>query len=299
MRSFKIYGNTTGQIFDLNSTPFFLHKIKNLGIKFKHDYLTIQNKQFKTLSEYQYENITGTLTIKGYDNYELFRKLLVRNQSFRFFYSPVSELERYIYCDFEIITKTELNAFGNLNCEFSIMPKSLWLKDIVINTEISNDGNEGKVYALIPAANEYGYTYDLTGLTDEWEYGYKYRGDINGMAELINDGDTEIPIVITIYGAISNPVVNLFDVNNNLIQQAQFTTEIGNNEKFIIDSNADNMKIVLVNSANQEIDKTSTQDYTKKTYITLPVGTFRIEITEQNLSPVSGMINYSTNYIGA
>lgn len=301
MRRFKIYGNDTGQTYELNELPYFLQKIKNIGIKYKYGYLKIQNRQTQTSKEYQYDDIDGTLTIQGYENYETLRRFLVRNNSFRFYYSPVLSLERYILCDFTIITKTDINALGFLNCDFTITPKSLWLEDVVINTEITKDDSTGKIYKSTGLAGMwgYGYKYDNTGLLEQWTYGYTYNSEINGTAELINNGDVETPLQITLFGPTVNPAISLFDVNNNLLQQAQFTVSISEGEKLIIDSNAENMKIVLVNTSNQEIDRTSTQDYTKKTYLTLPVGSFRLTISDGNLTPVNGMVNYQTNYIGA
>ena len=120
---------------------------------------------------------------------------------------------------------------------------------------------------------------------------YNYRYNISGQNSVVlnNTGSVETPLKIVLNGVATNPTFALYDVNDNLLQNASFEVTVASGEKFIVDSDEENMKVVLVNTSNEEIDKTTTQDYSKTTYINLPVGEHTLIISDDNDVQITGL----------
>ena len=306
MRKFKIIGKTTGAIFDLNNKEYLLYAPKNLGLKFKNSFVKIFNSRFKTESEYEFQDINSVLMMSGYARYETFRNFIAKNakDGFLFFYSPYTDIERFIECEINELRKEELNFDGTLRCNFIITPKSYWKKDQVSYTEFTESLNVGKFYAIDGEESgdfqyNYGYREDESELVDLFSYNYVYANVGLNESLLINNGDYETSVKITLSGPFINPYLQLVDVNGNTVQDAKFVIAVDSDEKFVINSSPSMLRVSLINNLGEEIDKTGTQDFERTTYLTLPVGEYTLKISEDNEQSVTGTIEYELNYIGA
>lgn len=282
VRQFELYGLANGQTISLNNNTYFLNLPKGLGIKVVNEYFTLGTLQIKTKSDVEYENITGNLLISSYNNYEIFRKFVAVNKTkgFKLYYTPKNEnLKKYILCDIVQLQKSEIEQYGHLNCPVTITPKTAWLTDKNFEIQFSVSQTRGKKYPF--------------------RYPYRYNAAGSNEAVLTNDGDFEIPLEIYLEGPFINLYLRLFDTNNKLVQSAMFEVEVGAGERFFISSNPETLGISLFNINNEKLDKTTTQDYERTTYLTLPVGTYTLKISEQNESTIAGVIKAQEQYLGA
>lgn len=307
MRTFKLYGNTTGTYIYFNSNNNFLINPQNLGINIKNTYQRLGNKNIKTDEEFIFQTFLAEIYFLNYQKYTDFITFISKNKTngFRLYYSPYTDYERYSECDFTEISKTELDEYKRLKSTFKIELKSYWLLDITKSSTFEEDATLGKEYILDETETNplFAYAYVYLEDTDEdsdslFYYNYRYNIAGKNTVTLINNGSVETSLKIVLNGVATNPTLALYDVNGNLIQNASFTITVASGEQFIIDSDEENMKIALINTSLEEIDETQTQDYSKTTYITLPVGEYNLIISDDNAVAITGYVEYKLQYLG-
>jgi len=306
MRKFRIEGLRTGAVFDLNNYTYLLYAPKNLGLKFKMDFLKVFNTRFETQNNYEFQNINSILMIKSYNFYETFREFIAKNKTagFKFWYSPTIGIERFIYCNVESLGKEELNIDSTLRCPFVLTPKSYWqvagssssgfVEGDVTGKAYLEDSQESGLFAF-----NYGYREDPSEVVDLFKFNYIYASAGTNEALLINNGDLETTLKVTLNGPAINPYLQIVDVNGNTVQDALFNITIAAGEKLIINSDPEHLSVNLININGQSVDVTNSQDFARTTYMTLPIGEFTIKISEENDRNVVGLIEYSINYMGA
>lgn len=307
MRKFKLYGNSTGAYIDFSNDNNFLTNPQNLGITLKNTYQRLGNKNIKTDEEFTFKNFLANIEFSSYARYTEFINFISanKNSGFKLYYAPYTANEIYCECDFTEISKEELNIFGKLNSKFSVQFKSYWLFDVTKNSNFEEDTTLGKEYILDEEETNSLFAYAYTYTEDSEEevdslFKYNYRYNISGQNTVVlnNTGSVETPLKIVLNGVATNPTFALYDVNDNLLQNASFEVTVASGEKFVVDSDEENMKVVLINTANEEIDKTITQDYSKTTYITLPVGEHTLIISDDNDVQITGYVEYKLQYLG-
>jgi hypothetical protein len=298
VRTFRLKGNKTGEVIDLSGSVYFLSAPKNLGIKIKKQYIHLFGRRIPTEAENEYLPFSGDINIMGnaYANYEALRAFVAKNKAagFKLYYAPTGAAERYMVCDVEQLEKSELESTGLLISGITLQPRSLWLVDVTVNAEFESNEDSGKIYFDL-GGGEYAYSYaDIGG----GEYAYTYSDSAAGEANLINSGDEETSLKITVDGPLLNPYFQIFDVNGNVVQTAKINETITSGEKLIIDSDPEGLKVVHVTTAGAEVDWRDNQDYTMTTYLTLPVGEYVLRITHDNADPIAGKVEYSMQHIG-
>lgn len=307
MRKFKLYGNSTGTFIDFSDDNNFLTNPQNLGITLKNTYQKLGNKNIKIDEEFTFKTFIANISFSGYVKYTNFINFISanKNSGFKLFYAPYTENERYCECDFTEISKEELDVFGKLNSKFSVQFKTYWLFDITKNSAFVEDTTLGKEYILDAEETNplFAYAYAFAEDTEEESdslFKYNYRYNISGQNTVVlnNTGSVETTLKIVLNGVATNPTFALYDVNDNVLQTASFELTVASGEQFIVDSAENNMKVVLVNTSNEEIDKTETQDFSKTTYITLPVGEHTLVISDDNDVQITGYVEYKLQYLG-
>lgn len=306
MRKFKIQGLNTGAEFDLNNFTYLLYAPANLGLKFKTEFLKVFNTRFEISNEYDFQDFNCMLMIKGYSEYETFRNFIAKNieSGFRLWYSPTIGIDRYIVCSVSELDKTELTFDGTLRCKFVLTPKSYWQVGSTSSSEFVEGEILGKAYLEDTEESglfgfNYGYKEDPSEVVDLFKHNYIYAGASTNEAFLINNADFKTALKITLSGPAIKPYLQLIDVNGNIVQDALFDLTILEGEKLVINSDPANLAIDLININGQATDKTDSQDYSRTTYLTLPVGEFTLRISEENGRNVIGVIEYNLNFMGA
>ena len=136
------------------------------------------------------------------------------------------------YCEGRVTNmgKTEMDTFRNLPQDFEFTQTTPFFekRENTISIQVSA---EGKLYPF--------------------KYPYKYGRNEVLNTDIENTYLFEAPLVITMYGAISNPTIRLFDENNEVYNVVSFIDENGD---------ADNLlsgEKIVINSAQKKIYKTS------------------------------------------
>ena len=112
--------------------------------------------------------------------------------------------------------KTEINEFGVLEQQFVFQPLTPFFEKVENDVRIQVS-SVGKKYSF-----NYPYHYGLNQIENN---------SIN------NTYIKDIPINVTIYGAISNPIVSLLDENNNIYNQVRFlNVDLQEGQSIIINS---------------------------------------------------------------
>ena len=146
------------------------------------------------------------------------------------------------YCGGKVtsLSKDEKDQFGNLaqNLEFTMTTPFFLKKENDIIFQLSS---EGKRYPF------------------KYPYFYGYNQVENNLID--NPYLLDIPLIISIYGAISNPTINLLNENGDSYNRVQFgTTEepviISKNEKLVINSAQKKIYKVVIDSKGNEIKGT-------------------------------------------
>ena len=313
IRQFKIKGLTTGVTLDLNNfKKFLLTNPSGLGIALTNEYIRILNKRINVRKEKDYKPITATIEVTGETrsdwewNYAELRDFIVANSKdgFALYYSAVENKERYIVCDVKLLSKTEKTTYGILvPVEFEI--RSNWLEDRQISVEVDTDEKLGLgFYDLdIPDIEEtnknlfgYGFMHDLIG--EEDEYNYRFIKGVKGEAELVNSGDTETPLLITITSPCLNPLIQILDNNGVPVQSCRINTSVEDGEKLIINSDPENLDIYILTTLNEKVHRVDRLDLESDGFMTLPVGEYTLVISDENESNIGGSVSFSIQYLG-
>lgn len=164
------------------------------------------------------------------------------------------------YCEGRVVSlgKTEIDTFRNLPQEFEFLQTTPFFvkreNTIVIQTS-------------------------ATGKSYPFKYPYSY-----GRSELVNnDIDNayllDIPLIVTIYGAIDNPTLSLVDENNTPYNTVGFTETLQENERIIINS-AQN-KIWKIDANGVKTDYSPEVDPTHNTFLMAKGGYSKLTVNSQ------------------
>lgn len=119
--------------------------------------------------------------------------------------------------------------------------------------------------------------YSSIGKSYPYKYPYSYGINLVENNEIINPYILDIPIIITIEGAIDNPTVNLLDENGDSYAQVRFSgITLDQGEKIII--NSAQHKIYKVDSLGQESDYTPEVDPQYDTFLRAQSGVSKISV---------------------
>lgn len=319
IRQFKIRGLTTGVTLDLNDfNKFLLTNPSGLGIALTNEYIRILNKRINVSREKDYKPITATIEVSGETrsdwewNYAELRDFIVSNikDGFALYYLATTKnkstgekmTERHIICDVKLLSKTEKTTYGILvPVEFEI--RSNWLEDRQVSVEVDTDDERGlgfyKEEVFIDESNtESEIYYNYGFLFNENEYNYKFTRGVFGEAELINDGDNETPLLITITSPCTNPLIRIFDANNIAIRVCKINVTVGEGEKLVINSDAENLDAYIITALNEKYSCVDRIDLSFDGFIQLPVGEYSLRITDDLDNNINGYINFSLQYLG-
>lgn len=126
--------------------------------------------------------------------------------------------ERLMYIE-GVVTQceqTELDEFHDLEQEISFQPLTPFFE--IIDGDVTiKVGNSGKAYSF--------------------KYPYCYGTNMIENNVIENTYIKDIPIIVTVYGTITNPIITLRDENGNVYNEVRFSdVDLQENEKIIINS---------------------------------------------------------------
>ena len=308
VRQFRIQGIDTGVSYSLNDfNKYLLTLPQGLGFEFKNTFINVGNQRVLVDKEYQFKEINGTIEVSGNTrldwekNYNELRSFIAKNKKsgFRLYYKTTEEAEKYIVCSIRLLTKTEKTTYGLL-IPIALEPRSLWEKDYTVVSEQVGDLEEGESENLVAFLHreDGSYNYGFLHEQETGEYTATYVAGLFGQIELVNDGDEEIPLKIILNSPCETPILTLKNIKDEPIQTARIFVTMVNGDILTLNSDPENLSIIVVRSTGAVEDVTNNIDMSMKTFLTLPVGNFTLEITDSNGNYVSGVVEISKRYLG-
>lgn len=200
MRQFYLI-NTDGQKYNLinDMTRAFLWQPSGLGFQYDKEYMESDGFFFEMNSAVSQTAKTGVLVFfkDPYTQYKAFMDYISSSEGLRLAYSPKGNTWYYVDIDIEYVEKSEIEENGTLQCSISMLPKTPMYLPYELNIDLSGDlGSSIKQYGGLSYAYKYDYTYSNTAVAGEIEFEIPAQMDSG--------------LEITIYGAISSPVMEFY-----------------------------------------------------------------------------------------
>ena len=200
MRQFYLI-NADGQKYNLinDMTRAFLWQPSGLGFQYDKDYMESDGFFFEMNSAVSQTAKTGVLVFfkDPYTQYKAFMDYISSSEGLRLAYSPKGNTWYYVDIDIEYVEKSEIEENGTLQCSISMLPKTPMYLPYELNIDLSGDlGTSIKQYGGVNYAYKYDYTYSNTAVAGEIEFEIPAQMDSG--------------LEITIYGAISSPVMEFY-----------------------------------------------------------------------------------------
>ena len=200
MRQFYLI-NADGQKYNLinDMTRAFLWQPSGLGFQYDKDYMESDGFFFEMNSAVSQTAKTGVLVFfkDPYTQYKAFMDYVSSSEGLRLAYSPKGNTWYYVDIDIEYVEKSEIEENGTLQCSISMLPKTPMYLPYELNIDLSGDlGSSIKQYGGLSYAYKYDYTYSNTAVAGEIEFEIPAQMDSG--------------LEITIYGAISSPVMEFY-----------------------------------------------------------------------------------------
>lgn len=297
---------------DLNDFDgYLMTSPTGFGIYRTSEYITIGNQRVQTNNRQTFQKITFTVTILGERNdwevkYADLRDFISRNikSGFRLYYTP-HEDTRYIKCDINIVDKTEKDR-ANLPIKFEVQPLTLWLTDEQKDS-VQQDTEDDNLFAFTENSyDEYSADFELVqDLEDDYErpvYAISFGAFSLQVATLLNSGTETTPLKIKIYGEAINPYITLKQYGrNNVVQSVKFNNlTIPDGYYLEIDADPISTHIELVNNETGErFDRSDYADIETNMYLTLPVGRYNLEVTDESgTNKCYAEVFYANQYYG-
>lgn len=210
----------------------FLTGPSGLGLTVDYAGFRLGNAEVVNYQQYQLGNIQGTLMFYResraaiYEDYFNFINFMSNNSLLKLHYQTPNDFENsyYCYCFVSQIDKSEIdNDRLIMQCPIIFKRQTFWRNDnkniIVIENEI---GEDGKQYPL--------------------DRPYYYASSKLSNIRIVNRGNAEATLKITVYGETTNPTFKIYDTNN--VQYGAMRM-LGTFDEVMVDSDDLSENIVL------------------------------------------------------
>lgn len=211
----------------------------------------VQKKQVITMNVIQYQNAYNKTNILA----NWIQKYSTAQYKMCLEYNDTTQIK---YCEGKVtnLTKGEKDEFGEIiqRLSFTMSTPYFIRQEQTINIQVSN---VGKKYPFA-----YPYSYGMSKVENN---------EINNIYIL------DIPLIVTIFGSISNPTISLVDENNDIYNTVKFSGLIlDENERIVI--NSAQRKIYKISANGIETDIVSLTDPSKDTFLRAKSGLSKIII---------------------
>ena len=303
-RHFAISNSDNTDRIELNDFDgYLMTSPTGFGIYRTSEYITVGNQRVKTNNKPTFEKITCNVLILGARNeweskYAVLRDFISKyiDGGFRLYYTPQDET-RYIKCDITIVDKTEKDR-GYLPIKLEIQPLSLWLKD-VNKQSMRQSVDSSNLFIFAEHESDYVAIFEENEeVEDEYErqvYSITFASGTGDIAYLVNSGVVDTPLLIKIYGKVVNPYVKLKKYSTGeVVQFVNFPNlTIDDGYYLEINSDASNTYIEQVNmQTGERFDIESYANIESNVYITLPKGTWILEVTDEGTDNICHTESY-------
>ena len=284
--------NQDGELwyFTSEENKTFLNAPQGLGMSIEYGGFRLGNAQVVNYQSYNLLSVQGTLFFyrksraEIYKDYFDFMNFISKNSLLKLHYKTPNSFESYYrYCIVSQIDKSEINNDALImECPIEFTTQTFWRNDVKNSLVVDNTlQNDGKSYPL-----ERPYHYATSGLAN---------------MKVINRGNIETALKITIEGESVNPRINVFD-NHNVEYGAM--RMIGTFDKVIIDSDDINENIRLERGGSVLVAPYSYQDLSTGspnqvyvTFIKLKSGESTLRFSSDNIFSGKVTLEWSDEYV--
>ena len=229
-----------------------------LGINLEYGGYRLGNAEVINYQNYDLLAIQGTLLFfrnsraEIYKDYFDFMNFIANNSLLKLHYKTPNSFDSfYRYCFVRKVDKTQINSDAlAMECPITFQTQTFWRNDnknvVVVDNSIANDGK----------------SYELTR-------SYYYPTSKLSNIKVLNRGNTETALKVTIEGEVTNPTLNVYDNSNDKYGAMRM---LGTFDKVIVDSDDISESIVLEQDGATLVAPYSYQDLSigspNQTYIT-------------------------------
>lgn len=272
MRTFYLK-NEVGETFMFGyGTKVLVSDVSGLGFVKENTYLDYNNIFLKSREKNPTSDISLMLNfIGGYLCYKAFLSYIERSDSFYLYYK--SDDEKYIHCEVEELTKTQLFA-GAIISELRLRKLSYWFKDVTSEIRIDVE-KTGKIYPYL--------------------YPYKYSNSSKGRIRITNNGYAKAPLRFLIKGAVNNPEI-IVNKDGEEVSRAKIYYE-SENCTIEIDAFPTRQKIEIT-SEDGTFDGYGLQDFQYENFIMLGKGDYELLFIPYSTGNTKCIVTMIKGYLG-
>lgn len=274
MRRFKLI-NALGAEYDLMDKNHFFNSPDGLGFAKDIEYARIGNyyKELENYSDQKKPN--GEIIFNDYTEFQAFN-LFISKTPLKLCYKPL-ETWYYIDCSVTKLEKSEIDRnSGKLICDIDFTANSMWYLPVT-TFQLDPTGVE--------TAKIYPYTYD-----------YVYFDNEGGEINVSNNGFTEAPCEIGIYGPLTNPYWKLM-INNEEYREGKLNVTIPEGYILIINSKPQDyfIKRYAINTGFY-VNYLTYSDFTTERFIKIPIGISKILVGDDTENALKAYVKVYQEY---
>lgn len=255
MRKFFLQ-NAAGETWNLMRFDAFFHAPDGLGFSQTITSARVGMDYLETDAFLDQHTISGEMVFLDYDKYQAFAAFAML-APLVLTYQPEST-PYFIRCKVQSIGKTEIGAANRLTCPISFLCSGTWYEKTQSIAQSGGSGDDAKKYP---------YSYDYT------------YSDLGAAGALIQNGAVESPLVLHIFGAVTDPSWSLIQ-NGAVIATGAVTAEIEAGHKLVIDARPASMEIAeYTNNGAFVRDLYALSDFSTGRFLYAPAGESTVFVT--------------------
>lgn len=253
VRRFK-FVNASGVEWDLMRLDAFFHAPDGLGFSRTITSFRAGDEWLETDAYLDQHVVSGEMVLAGYETYQDFAAFIYDDPLY-LCYAPLNQWYR-IRCKVQALGKTEIGDSNRLICPITITCSGMWHRLSIASAE-TGDVTQEKNYSY-----SYNYTY--------------FDGRIGTIP--IENGDYESPIVLSIFGPVTNPAWSLVQ-SGQIVASGSVTANIADGDKLVIDARPDSMEIAEYTVEGERVrDLYAMSDFAEQRFLYAPPGLSKIQV---------------------
>lgn len=257
--------NDYGEMFDLMDVEkgCIFAEPQGLGISYNIEFYKIGTVYIKNNKELVQSSISGKLYFKNYKKYQDLREYIKRSNNIRLVYKiPIEDTYDEYYKEIIIqeITKTELSTNKFLISDINMKGLSNWRK-------------EEKIIQLNKLIN---------GRRIKWNFRWNSKFGAERNKYLYNNtSNLDASFVIELAGELINPIIEIRDDQDNIINKVKYVGSVAANERLIYSTVDNDLCFKKIND-EAEINLFQTLDLNGLNFNKLKKGINKIKVTANN-----------------
>lgn len=261
-----IIKNEYGEIFDLMNIEkgCIFSEPQGLGVTYNIGFYKIGTVYIENNKELTQSSISGKLYFKDYKKYQDLREYIKRSNNIKLVYKiPINGNYDEYYKEIVIqeITKTELSANQLLISDVQIRGLSNWRKEDVI-VQLNKLLNNKRIRWNFRWNSKFG--------AERNKYIYK------------NNSNLGAGFIIEITGEVINPVIEIKDEEDTIINKVRYNGTIASNEKLIYSTLDNELYFKKVNNEGVEENLFQTLELNGLNFNKMRPGINKIKVTANN-----------------